>query len=278
MFAKLFGQIFDSSIAEDYNCRRMFMDLLVLADSDGVVDMTLEAIARRTNVPIEEVTKYIEELQQPDPMSRSKLEEGKRLIPIDSQRGWGWEIVNYNLYRKIRDEEARRSYFRDAKRKQRKTLKKNVKDSAVDKGGQSGQVLTSSSASSSKSKCTQKEAEEYCESLGLPGTDGKAMFLHWEEKGWSKVKDWKLTIQKWQSFGYLPSQKRKLTGAKPDTVKKLDPSKIDVPERFKSWAAEKYPERREDIMRWLVWSEVPSSLRQEWWREEKAKLAIGDLL
>jgi hypothetical protein len=51
VFAKIFGQIFDSSIAEDYNCRRMFMDLLVLADSDGVVDMTQEAIARRA-VPL----------------------------------------------------------------------------------------------------------------------------------------------------------------------------------------------------------------------------------
>ena len=45
MFAKVFGQIFDSSIAEDYNCRRMFMDLLVLADSTGAVDMTPEAIS-----------------------------------------------------------------------------------------------------------------------------------------------------------------------------------------------------------------------------------------
>src|SRR6266487_6185793 len=100
MFAKVFGQIFDSSIAEDYNCRRMFMDLLVLADSDGVVDMTAEAISRRTNVPIEEVTKYIADLQQPDPMSRSKMEEGKRIVAIDSKRGWGWKIVNYRHYRK----------------------------------------------------------------------------------------------------------------------------------------------------------------------------------
>jgi len=29
------------------------MDLLVLADQTGIVDMTTEAIARRTNVPIE---------------------------------------------------------------------------------------------------------------------------------------------------------------------------------------------------------------------------------
>lgn len=209
MFAKVFGQIFDSSIAGDYNCRRMFMDLLVLADSDGVVDMTHDAIARRTNVPLEEVEKYIEQLQQPDPLSRSKLEQGKRIIPIDSERGWGWQIVNYHHYRKIRDEEARRSYFRDAKRKQRrKGEKKSVKDNPVDNGGRC-QTVPSASTSKSASFCTQTEVEEFCESLGLPRSDGEAMFLHWQEKGPAKIKDWKMTIRKWKSFGYLPSQKGK---------------------------------------------------------------------
>lgn len=149
MFAKVFGQIFDSSIAEDYNCRRMFVDLLILADSDGVVDMTLEAIARRTNVPLDEVEKYIKELMQPDPLSRSKTEQGRRLIPLDKDRQWGWQIVNYGHYRNIRDEEARRSYFRDAKRKQRK--KTTVKDKSVDSVDKSGQVLTPASASASAS-------------------------------------------------------------------------------------------------------------------------------
>jgi hypothetical protein len=130
MFAKIFGQIFDSSIAEDYNCRRMFMDLLVLADEDGVIDMTYEAIARRTNVPIEDVRKYIEQLCQPDPLSRSKLEEGKRLKILDSNRDWGWVVVNYHHYRNLRDRETLRKYFRDQMRKSRAKRKKDngVKD------------------------------------------------------------------------------------------------------------------------------------------------------
>lgn len=157
MFAKVFGQIFDSSIARDYNCRRMFMDLLVLADSDGVVDMTFDAISRRTNVPLDEVKKYIDELCQPDPESRSKVDEGKRLVPIDGARGWGWQIVNYRHYRQIRDEEARRSYFRDQKRKQRRAAKKkNVQDTSVDTGGRC-QIVPSASASSSASALFEEE-------------------------------------------------------------------------------------------------------------------------
>src|SRR5215469_10031763 len=101
MFAKVFKQIFESSIAEDYNCRRMFMDLLVLADSDGVVDMTREAISRITNVPIEQVNRYIDELKRPDHASRSKLCNGARIRPLDSRRDWGWKIINYTHYRNI---------------------------------------------------------------------------------------------------------------------------------------------------------------------------------
>jgi hypothetical protein len=95
------------------------MDLLVLADADGAVDMTASAIARRTNVPLEIVQKALEELASPDPASRSKGEEGRRIIPLDSARGWGWRIVNYLHYRKLLDEDARRSYFRDYRRQER---------------------------------------------------------------------------------------------------------------------------------------------------------------
>lgn len=196
------------------------MDLLVLADSDGAVDMTHEAISRRTNVPLEEVQRYIAELCQPDAKSRSQLHEGKRLIPLDVERDWGWIIVNYAHYRQVRDEEARREYFRSAMRKSRK--KKRVKDKCLTDLTTVNRVqpLASASSSVSKSRCTQKEAEEFCQSLGLPASDGTAMFLHWEEKGWGKVKDWKLTIRKWKSFGYLPSQKN---GQRPKPKTGRDP-------------------------------------------------------
>lgn len=124
MFVKMFAQILDSSIADDHLVRWVFEDLLKLADRDGVVDMTLCAIARRTNVPIETVTRGITHLLQPDPTSRSLEEEGRRIVPIDSKRPWGWRIVNYRHYRDIRDNEDRKAYFREQKREQRSKAKK----------------------------------------------------------------------------------------------------------------------------------------------------------
>jgi len=156
MFAKIFTQIFDSSIAENYEVRHVFEDLLKLADIDGVVDMTVEAIARRTNVPLEKVRHGIEELMKPDEQSRTKLHEGRRLVPLDSGREWGWIVVNYEHYRKIQDEETRRLYFRDAKRRQRErasTKGMTAKQLAAYKNGREA-VKKKPPA-----KMTQREAE-----------------------------------------------------------------------------------------------------------------------
>ncbi len=75
MFAKVFEQIFTSSISRNHVVRHVFMDLLVLADRDGNVDMTLDAIARVTNVPLETVTYAVGELAKPDEDSRSEREK-----------------------------------------------------------------------------------------------------------------------------------------------------------------------------------------------------------
>lgn len=124
MYAKVFTQIFDSSIADDYEVRHVFEDLLKLCDINGGVDMTQSAIARRTNVPLEIVTRAIGVLSSPDPRSRSPEHEGRRLIAIDARREWGWIIVNYEHYRSIQNEAARRAYYRDAKRREREKKKK----------------------------------------------------------------------------------------------------------------------------------------------------------
>jgi hypothetical protein len=221
MFAKVFGQIFDSSIAEDYNCRRMFMDLLVLADPTGAVDMTYEAIARRTNVPLEEVRRYINELCQPDAASRSQLHEGKRLIALDSNRDWGWQIVNYHHYRKLRDQEALRAYFRDAQREYRRK-KKAVKDNGLTgltEFDNLSRSLTSpsysqhiSSGSKILSRCTLEESISYCTERGLTKEDGEWFFDKCVGCGWTNnkqpIKDWKATVRAWEKIRIFPSQKQ----------------------------------------------------------------------
>jgi len=143
MFAKIFNQIFASSIAENYQVRHIFMDLLVLADRDGVVDMTPQAIARTINVPLELLTSSLSTLSTPDPDSRSPDEDGRRIVLLDAHRDWGWRIVNFAAYHKMRNEDGRRDYQRDYQQKRRNDKKNN----SLDVNTSSSSVNTSSSSS-----------------------------------------------------------------------------------------------------------------------------------
>lgn len=145
MFAKVFEQIFDSSIAEDYHVRLVFEDLLTLADIDGVVDKTPEALARRTNVPLDIIKKAITVLESPDPRSRRKENEGRRIIRLDDHRDWGWLIVNYDYYRNLASEEQRRAKTRERVNKYREKTRCNA---GVTLGNDSPSPSTSSSTSS----------------------------------------------------------------------------------------------------------------------------------
>lgn len=132
MYAKIYEQIFDSSLAEDYQVRHVFEDLLKLADQDGTVNRTPEAIARRTNVPFEVIKRAIAELEKPDPRSQSTEHEGRRIVLLDpDNRDWGWKIVNHGYYRRLRTAEEKRKADAERQRKHRsgKTLsEKSVTD------------------------------------------------------------------------------------------------------------------------------------------------------
>lgn len=116
MFAKIFNTIFEPSIADDWKTRVVFQDLLVLADKDGIVDMTPTAIARRTNTPLEVVTEAIPKLESPDPHSRTPDHEGRRILRLEAHRDWGWRIVNFVKYRESATKEMLRMAEADRKR------------------------------------------------------------------------------------------------------------------------------------------------------------------
>lgn len=117
MFAKIFTQIFDSTIATDWQVRHVFEDFLKLADENGVVDMPVESIIRRTNVPKEIVERAIAVLEAPDSNSRTPDHEGRRLLRLYDDKEWGWVIANHAKYRTItnREELKRQNRSRVAK-------------------------------------------------------------------------------------------------------------------------------------------------------------------
>jgi hypothetical protein len=118
----MFKSIFDGSLYGQFEPTVVFMAMLVIAEREGIVDMTRQAIAARCGFPINIVERGIAELEKPDPQSRTPDEDGRRIIRLEETRDWGWRITNYEKYEKIRSAEERREYFRLKKREQRAKL------------------------------------------------------------------------------------------------------------------------------------------------------------
>ncbi len=161
MYAKIFRQIYESSIAENPQLRYTFMDLLVLADSDGVVDMTQESIARITKRPLKVIRETIAELESPDPRSRTPDHDGARLKRLDDHRDWGWVIVNYHTFRATASEDQRREKTRERVRRFRqKTNEKPLSEAcnAPVTHGNAGNAMQKQ-REKDKEKHNQKEKE-----------------------------------------------------------------------------------------------------------------------
>jgi hypothetical protein len=122
MYGKLFSQMYDGTLATKgpWQALVTFQQLVILADQDGIVDMTPEAIVRRTTVPLKIIQEGLRHLQEPDPESRTPDEEGRRITLLSESRAWGWRIVNHGHYRKLRNGEERREYHRKYYRDKRK--------------------------------------------------------------------------------------------------------------------------------------------------------------
>lgn len=120
MYGKIFEQIYDGTLGENWQALITFQQMIILCDSSGVVDMTPNAISRRTGIPVEHIEAGIRYLEEPDPDSRTPDEEGRRIVRLDDHRPWGWKIVNHALYRKMASYEDKKKVDRDRIARKRK--------------------------------------------------------------------------------------------------------------------------------------------------------------
>jgi hypothetical protein len=109
-FTKLFSSITESTIwvAPDPH-RLCWITMLAMADRQGRVWASVPGLANRARISVEDTRAAIASFLAPDPDSRTKDHEGRRIEEIDG----GWRLLNHAKYRAIRDEEA----IKEAKRK-----------------------------------------------------------------------------------------------------------------------------------------------------------------
>jgi hypothetical protein len=133
MFAKIYASMYDGTLATKgpWEALVTFQQFLVLCDKTGMVDMTPEAISRRTTIPLDIIARGITALEAPDHDSRRPDEDGRRIIRLSAHRNWGWQIVNYEHYRKLRSADDRRDYLREYMRERRAKEKTPAKPKPV---------------------------------------------------------------------------------------------------------------------------------------------------
>ena len=117
-FAKLFSSITESSIwVEDHYVLRVWIALLARADSDGLVEGSIPGFANLCRITIPEMEEAVSRLSSPDPHSRCKDNEGRRIEAFNG----GWHILNYSKYRQQAQakEGSRAPYYREYRAKKR---------------------------------------------------------------------------------------------------------------------------------------------------------------
>lgn len=113
-FTKLFSSITESSVwMQGDRTRLVWIAMLAMADKHGRVWSSVPGLANRARVPVEAVERALGIFLTPDPFSRTKDFEGRRIEAIDG----GWRLLNHGKYRALRDEEDRRA--KDAERQRR---------------------------------------------------------------------------------------------------------------------------------------------------------------
>ena len=117
-YTKLFSTIVTSTIWQEppVVCK-IWITMLALVDQNGEVHASIPGLAHAAGVSLQECEEALAKFLAPDPYSRSKDFEGRRIQVIDG----GWWMVNHAKYREMsnKDEQRRQTAERMRRLRQR---------------------------------------------------------------------------------------------------------------------------------------------------------------
>lgn len=96
----------------------VWITMLAMADKHGEVDAAIPGLAARAGVNNEECLDALNRFLSPDPYSRNKDFEGRRIEEIPG----GWALLNHEYYRDLmsKEDQAEKSRIRMAKSRAKK--------------------------------------------------------------------------------------------------------------------------------------------------------------
>lgn len=220
MYGKIFSSIYDGTLYGQWEAIVTFQQMIVLADSVGVVDMTPPALSARTSIPLEIIATGLKTLAQPDPYSRTPDNEGRRIELIDETRPWGWRIINYEYYRSLasREDKREKDRLRIAEKRDKSRVSQDVARCRAQSPMSHTETDTQTDTDTQKEKREDAarpalprkrfekpsiaEISQYCKDIGS-GVNPATFFNHYETVGWkvgkNPMKDWKAAVRGWTS-------------------------------------------------------------------------------
>lgn len=90
---------------EDHPTRIVWLTLLAMKDSSGEIQASIPGLANIARVSVDECRAAISVFLAPDPDSRTKDHEGRRLEDIPG----GWVVLNHEIYRALDSDEDRKA-------------------------------------------------------------------------------------------------------------------------------------------------------------------------
>lgn len=124
MFGKFFASAFSGSMyGAGINVFAVWGYIIANTGKDSLVDLNPAMLANTLGCAPDDVVAAIAYLSSPDPGSRSKADEGRRIV---REGQFQYRVVNHATYRSIRCDEDRKEYNRLAKQKERERYRQTV--------------------------------------------------------------------------------------------------------------------------------------------------------
>jgi hypothetical protein len=211
MYGKIFESLYNGSMVGSgsptfavwtYVIAKMRPDSMFGA----VVELNPEVVAFLLGEKPDVVESVIGRLQEPDPKSTSKKEEGRRLVRVGQ---FAFRVVNGAEYMAIRNEEDRREYFRRKKAESRANKSKpSPGESEFVKADAAGDTASADAIVEAHlpkpfHNPSLEEVRLACAKAGLPDSEGEKFFNYYESNGWrvgrNKMRSMPHALANWKS-------------------------------------------------------------------------------
>lgn len=190
-YTKLFSEILLSTVWREPNhVRIVWITMLALRDKYHTVQASIPGLADAAKVTLDECKDALEHLSSPDPYSRSKESEGRRIEPCEG----GWYIINAEKYRNKMTLDERNEYQRIKQREYRKKKKETFTDSFTKESTEVNDLY--SRAEHSKRKEEKSKSNKKKNPPISPQGDGKIL------------KPDSVSQQTWDDFNSLRNKKK----------------------------------------------------------------------